>query len=33
MNIFGRICVNCTVAAVALLTMITAGILVWTSMT
>jgi len=33
MNLFGKICVNCTVAAVGLLTLITASVLVWTSMT
>ncbi len=32
MTILGKVCVNCTVAAVALLSVITVAVLVWTTM-
>jgi len=32
MNILEKVCVNCTVGAVVLLSLVTAAVLVWTSM-
>ena len=32
MNVFGKLCVNCTAAAIALISIITVATLVWVSL-
>jgi len=32
LNLFGKICVNCTIAAIVILGLISAAVLIWTMM-